>query len=121
MRYLFVALGGAMGAMARFGVNQAVGPRSLPWSTLLINLTGSFALGAFVFVATERGWSPELSLGVGVGFLGAYTTFSTFTWETFDLGRTDRVLTAALYVGLSVSLGVLAAAAGHHFARSVTR
>ena len=121
MRYLFVAVGGAMGAMTRFGVNQAVGPRSLPWATLLINVTGSFALGAFVFVAADRGWSPELTLGIGVGFLGAYTTFSTFTWETFDLGRTDRVLTAALYVGVSVTLGVLAAAAGHHLARSVSQ
>jgi fluoride exporter len=121
VRYLIVAVGGAMGAVARFGVNQAVGPRSLPWATLLINLTGSFALGVFVFVATDRGWSPDLSLGVSVGFLGAYTTFSAFTWETFDLGRTDRVLTAALYVGVSVTLGLLAAAAGHHLARSVGR
>jgi len=120
VRYLFVAAGGAMGALARFGVNEAVGPRSLPWATLLINLTGSFALGAFVFVATDRGWSPELTLGVGVGFLGAYTTFSTFTWETFDLGRSDRILTAALYVGVSVAMGVLAAAAGHQVARSLS-
>ena len=118
---LFVALGGAAGALARYGMNEAVGPRSLPWSTLVVNLTGSFALGALVFVATDRQWSPELTAGLGIGFLGAYTTFSTFTWEAFDLGRTDRLLQAALYAALSVGVGVLAAAAGHGLARALGR
>ena len=117
LRYLWVALGGAAGAVARHGINQAVGARPFPWATLLINVSGSFALGAVLYVAGHRDWSPEVTAAVGVGFLGAYTTFSTFTFEAFGLGRTDRALTAALYVGVSVVVGILAAAAGHTAAR----
>jgi fluoride exporter len=121
VRILLVALGGAAGALARFGVNEAVGPRSWPWATLLVNLTGSFALGAVMYVATDRHWSPELSAAVGIGFLGAYTTFSTFSVEAFDLGRTERVPMAALYVGTSVAVGILAAAGGYTLARVLSR
>ncbi len=117
MRLVLVALGGAGGALARHGINQAVGAHRFPWSTLLINVTGSFALGALLYLAGQRDWPPEVTAALGVGFLGAYTTFSTFTVEAFQLGRTDRVGAAALYLGLSVALGVLAAAAGHATAR----
>lgn len=117
VRFLWVALGGAAGAVTRHGLNLAVGSRSFPWATLLINLTGSFALGALLFLAADRQWSPEVTAALGVGFLGAYTTFSTFTFEAFGLGRTDRMAVAALYVALSVTAGILAAALGHTAAR----
>jgi CrcB protein len=117
VQLVWIALGGAVGALTRHGVNHAIGAHRFPWSTLAVNVSGSFALGALLFVAGDRGWPPAVTAAVGVGFLGAYTTFSTFSVEAFQLGRTDRVLAAALYLGLSVALGVLAAAAGHTVAR----
>lgn len=119
MRFVYVGLGGAAGALARYGLVLTVGTRSFPWATLGINLTGSFALGVVLTVAADRGWSPETVAAVAIGFLGAYTTFSTFSWETFSLVDTDRVVAAALYVGASVTLGILAAWAGHLAAEAV--
>ena len=119
MRFVYVGLAGALGALARYGINEVVGPRSLPWATLGINLTGSFALGAVLTVAVQRGWSPEAVAGIGVGFLGAYTTFSTFTWETYTLGEEGRMLAAVAYALGSVALGVLAAWAGYAAARAL--
>jgi len=119
VRLLLVGVAGAIGAMARFGINEAVGPRSFPWATLAINVTGSFLLGVALTLAAERGWSPEAVATVGTGFLGAYTTFSTFTWEAFSLGRSDRLATAAVYLVASVATGVAAAAAGYGVAKAV--
>lgn len=112
MRAFLVAFAGAAGALTRYGIGSAFGERSFPWTTLTINVTGSFLLGLVLTMANERGWSPDLTTPVAVGFLGAYTTFSTFAWEGLDLGRADRVATAAAYIVGSVALGLLAAAAG---------
>jgi CrcB protein len=119
VKFLLVGLAGAAGAMTRYGLGEAVGPRSFPWTTLTINVTGSFLLGLVLTLAAERGWSPEAVATVGTGFLGAYTTFSTFTWEAFELGKGDRLPTAALYLVISVLTGVAAAAAGYGVAKSV--
>src|SRR5688500_1374309 len=94
VRYVVVALAGAAGALARYAIGLAVGPQSFPWATLGINVSGSFALGVGLTVAASHGWSPELVAAVAVGFLGAYTTFSTFAFESFDLAHTGRVVTA---------------------------
>jgi fluoride exporter len=112
MRVLVVALAGAAGAVTRYGIGRAVGARSFPWATLLINVTGSFLLGAVLGAAVAREWSPTLVVALGTGFLGAYTTFSTFSFETFDLARQDRLGLAATYVALSIACGVTAAAGG---------
>src|SRR5436853_4967308 len=120
MRALLVALAGALGALARYGLGLAVGPVTFPWVTLVINVSGAFVLGAVLTLAPARHWSPNLSAPIAVGFLGAYTTFSTFSWETFVLGRVDgRWASAALYVAASVVLGIAAAWAGQNVARSV--
>jgi CrcB protein len=112
MRWVLVAAAGALGALARFGLGQLVGPRSFPWATLAINLTGSLVLGFVLTASAQRHWSPDTTTAVTVGFLGAYTTFSTFTNEAVGLIRDDRTLEAAAYVGVSVALGLLAATAG---------
>ena len=109
---LVVAVAGAAGAATRYGIGRAFGPRTFPWATLVINVTGSFLLGVVLGVAVAREWSPTWVAALGTGFLGAYTTFSTFSFETFDLARHDRIGVAATYVALSMACGIAAAAGG---------
>jgi CrcB protein len=117
VRIALIAAAGAAGALARYGISVAVGARTFPWATLGVNLVGSFLLGFVVAFGVDRGWSDTTLLPISVGFLGAYTTYSTFSLETFTLLRTDRAPTALVYVAASVIGGVLAAAAGYATAR----
>lgn len=120
MKYLWVALAGAAGAVTRYAIAVAFGTQIFPWATLGVNITGSFLVGFVVTLATERSLSPELATAVIVGFIGAFTTFSTFAWEGFVLGRTDRAGIAAVYVAVSIVGGLAAAWAGYQLARTVT-
>ncbi len=119
MKFLWVALAGAAGAVTRYAIGLAFGTERFPWATLLINITGSFVLAFVVTFATERRLSIELSTAITVGFLGAYTTFSTFAYETFTMGHTERVPAALAYVAASVVGGLSAAWAGYELARAV--
>ena len=119
VKVLLVALAGSLGALARYGIGVAIGPRSVPWATLGINVSGSFVLGLVLALSVERGWPETATIPIAVGFLGAYTTFSTFSYETFTLARTDRAALAMVYVAVSVSVGFLAAGAGYAFARKI--
>ena len=119
MRPVLVALAGATGAVVRYGVGIALGVRSFPWATLGINIVGSFALGFLLALGTEKAWSEAVTVPLAVGFLGAFTTFSTFSHETFILLRTGRSGMAALYVAMSVVGGVVAAAGGYAAARAI--
>lgn len=114
-RLLSIAVAGALGALARYGVGGFV-PRAsdgFPWPTLAVNLSGSFVLGVLVSLfATRIDVSPPTRLAATVGFLGAYTTFSTFGLEVVRLIETGRVAAAAAYVSASVVLGVGVAYAG---------
>ena len=106
-----VALGGALGASARYGAGLALrGDGALPRHTLIVNVTGCFAFGLLGAALGDR-MSEEARLLVFTGVLGGYTTFSAFSGETFALLRTAP-WTAASYVALSVGLGLLAVAAG---------
>lgn len=100
-----VALGGALGAPARYGISLAVTitPGSFPWGTFWTNVSGSFALGFVLAVLLER-FPPTRYLRpfVATGFLGAYTTYSTFAAETDLLVRNGHVGVAAAYVGASL-------------------
>jgi CrcB protein len=117
VKIVLIAAAGAAGALSRYGIGVLVGVRSFPWATLGINLTGSFLLGLVVAVGLEREWPDTTLLPLSVGFLGAYTTFSTFSYETFTLLRTDRAPLAFVYVVASLVGGVLAAGAGYATAR----
>jgi len=115
--YLLVGIGGFLGANARFVVARLVSglvETGFPAGTLLINVTGSFLLGAIGTIAAQRlvPHSDVVRLALGVGFLGAYTTFSTFEFETNALVQQGAWLAAALNVGVSVTLGFLALRAG---------
>jgi CrcB protein len=119
MRAALVAIAGAAGALTRYGIAVAVGVRSFPWTTLAINLTGSFLLGLLLTVGIEREWPENTIVPLAIGFLGAYTTYSTFSYETFTLFRADRAQAAVLYIGVSLAGGLAAAALGYVVARRV--
>jgi CrcB protein len=119
VKVALIALAGAVGALCRYGIGTAVGVRTFPWATLGINVAGSFALGLLLHAALLRHWPDTTVIPLAVGFLGAFTTFSTFSFETAELLRDDRAGTAAAYVGLSVGLGLLAAATGYVTARTL--
>ena len=111
MRLVLIALAGAAGALTRYGVGNAVGVRTFPWATLAINVVGSFLLGLLLQAAPGR-LDDDVRVALGVGFLGAFTTFSTFSYETVTMLRDGRAGAAALYVATSVVVGVAAAALG---------
>ncbi len=112
IRYLLVAIGGMLGAVSRYGlagwISDATQGR-FPYGTLAVNVIGSFVIGFFLTLALERfSWSPELRVFFTVGFLGAFTTFSTFSYETVELLREGAYALAAANMGLSL-FGCLAA------------
>ena len=113
MKVALVAVAGALGALTRYGIGSAVGARGFPWATLSINLAGAFALGFLLRFGELRGWSELVTVALGVGFLGAFTTFSTFSVETQTMLRDGRAVAATLYIGASVVGGVALAALGY--------
>ncbi len=124
MTYVWVALGGAAGAAARFAVSQWTGTRwgwTFPWGTLAVNLTGSLAIGLVMTLLLARGTDPTYRLVLVTGFLGGYTTFSAFSFETLALLEARRWDAAALYVGGSVALGLLATTLGLGLGRLFVR
>lgn len=113
MPTVLVAIAGALGALVRYRIGIAVGVRAFPWATLCINVSGCFVLAAVLAGPAAARWSPATTTAVAVGFLGAYTTFSTFGYETLTLLRTGRSVVAAGYVALSLVGGIAAAALGY--------
>jgi CrcB protein len=110
--YLIVALGGALGAMARYATVQAVGRvtggLAFPWGTVAVNLAGSLALGLLLGVLSHGlGLSQEVRALLVVGFLGAFTTFSTFSLDAVTLLERGLVWPALGYVVGSVAAGML--------------
>ena len=116
---LAIGVAGALGALARYGLEGFVSRRSsgaFPWGAFVVNVTGAFALGLVFTLATERwGLSPWLRSAITIGFLGAYTTFSTLSFETYRLAEDGALGLAAanalgsLAAGLTaVYLGVVA-------------
>ena len=120
MKVILVGLAGAAGAVARYGIGVAVGTRSFPWTTLGINLVGSFLLGLLLTVGMARDWPDTTTAPLAIGLLGGFTTFSTFSYEAHSMLREDRVAAAAIYVGASVVGGVVAAACGYLTGRAAT-
>jgi fluoride exporter len=113
--FLVVAAGGMVGAPARYLLDQAVTRRAgsgLPWGTLAINLSGSLLLGFLTGLTLAGHLPPAAKALLGTGFCGAYTTYSTFTFETVRLVENGRYLGAAGNVLVSVLAGLAAAAAG---------
>ena len=115
---LLVALGGALGTVARYLLALAALPisGSLPWGTILINIFGSFVIGFFGTLTLSHGRYPvpePLRLFVMVGICGGFTTFSSFSLQTLDLLRAGALGRAAFNVAGSVALCLAAVAIGH--------
>jgi CrcB protein len=107
-----VALGGIAGSFARYAISEALDDGRLPWGTLAANVLGSLLLGLLLGVLAGRRSAPWWYALAGVGLLGAFTTMSTFQVQVVDMIDHRRFASAAVYVLLSVGLGLAAAAVG---------
>jgi CrcB protein len=111
-KYLLIALGGALGSIARYSVGAFVIDRmgtKFPYGTLVINLTACLVIGFSITFLTQRtGMSPAWRYLVPIGFIGAYSTFSTYEWETLSLIRGGTFSVAAVYAFGSLVLGLAA-------------
>ena len=121
--YVAIAVGGTLGCWSRYGMTlliQAIWGREFPYATLSINVLGSFLMG-FLFIETLERLTigPHFRIGLLTGFLGGFTTFSTFAMESLLLAEQGEAIKSALYVALSVGLGLLAAFAGAYIARNL--
>jgi CrcB protein len=118
---LVVMAGGALGTLARYVFSVLALPisRELPWGTIIINITGSFAIGLFGTLTLAQGRFPvseNWRLFVMIGVCGGYTTFSSFSLQTLDLMRNGAIARAAVNMLVSVALCVTAVAVGHALA-----
>ena len=111
-KYLLIAFGGALGSMARYWVGTAVANRmgtKFPYGTFVINITACVIIGfSLTFLARRADLNPAWRFLVPVGFVGAYSTFSTYEWETLSTVRTGAFLLAAFYAVSSLILGLAA-------------
>jgi len=115
LKTLAIAIGGGLGSTARYWLSIGLTPRagaSFPWATLTINVSGSFVLGALFPILARWAPHPSAALIVLTGFLGGYTTFSTFAVEALRLGARGSIGPALLYLFGSPAAGLAAAALG---------
>ena len=118
---IVIALGGALGALSRYELGLWISARwnpSFPLPTFIINVSGAFLLGFINILSIDKiPISPLWRLGIGVGFLGAFTTFSTFGFEVFTLIEKGSYTTAVSYTLFSIFVGFLGVALGVTLAR----
>ena len=118
-----VALGGALGASARYGLDRVIEARSdsvFPWATFTINLSGCFLIGLVSATLIDRHHLPAwMRIGLVMGVIGGYTTFSTYAQEALDLVDARDVAEAVAYVGGSVVLGIVAVYLGPAIGRAI--
>lgn len=107
-----IGIAGALGALARYGIDGAVArraPAAFPWGTFVVNVSGAFVLGFLLTLMTEQlTTSPWLRSAITIGFLGAYTTFSTLTYESYRLLEDGALGLAAANLLGSVAAGLFA-------------
>ncbi|MCG6896020.1 MAG: fluoride efflux transporter CrcB [Thiocapsa sp.] len=123
LQLIAIAAGGAFGAVARYGASNAVYGllgRDFPWGTLAVNVLGSFLMGLLFVLFLERlSAAPEWRAAILIGFLGAFTTFSTFSIETLNLLEEGAIVGAFVNMIMSVLLCVLLCWVGIILGRSL--
>ncbi|HMD18459.1 MAG TPA: fluoride efflux transporter CrcB [Terriglobales bacterium] len=116
LKYVMVGIGGFVGAIARFWLGSYIGGRlgtRFPYGTFAINISGSFLIGLILTLLDEKThWSPNWRYLIPIGFIGAYTTFSTFEFETLRSVQDGQLLISFLNITLSVVVGFVAVWAG---------
>lgn len=121
---LLVALGGALGSLARYGASLGVNrwaQSSFPWGTLFVNILGSFLIGLIMVWVLKAGEVREnYRLLLVTGIMGGFTTFSSFSWETWKLIEEGRLPLAAANIFMSVGICLLATIAGVMLAKQFT-
>lgn len=122
---LLVGAGGFLGSVVRYKMSglvlHASGAARFPLATLVVNVTGCLLIGLLAGLAESANTlSPAARLFLLTGFLGGYTTFSAFAYETYALGREQAFASAALNIGAQVALGLLAVLAGHRLSVLLT-
>jgi CrcB protein len=122
MKVVYVALGGAVGAVVRYNVSgwvQNATQGAFPWGTLYVNAGGSLLIGLFWGLTELTPVSPGVRLFFAIGFLGSFTTFSTFSLETFGLLRDRETMLSLMNIGLNNVLALLGVFAGYFFSRYI--
>lgn len=123
MRVFLLIVFGSAGTLARYGLQGWVQDRSgpsFPAGTLAVNVMGSFFLGCIGQFALDHLWvSPEWRIAITIGFFGAFTTFSSFGWETAHLLESGEWMRAAIYAGASVLGGIVAVMLGMRLAERI--
>ncbi len=123
-KYFFIALGGALGSVARYAVGTSVSNRlgiRFPFGTLAINLSACLIIGISMEILNRHtDFNPALRYLIPIGFIGAYSTFSTFEWEIFLNLNSGSFWIAILYVSISLVFGLIAVALGAAVGRAVS-
>lgn len=118
MQYMIVGIGGIFGSIARYFLGKVIAERTktlFPLGTFLINISGAFLLG----IVSTVNIGNNLYILFGDGFLGAYTTFSTFMYEGFNLFQEKEKMNAFIYILLSLIIGILGYAAGSYLCKTI--
>ena len=123
-KYLLIALGGALGSMARYWVGSTIAGRMgarFPYGTFVINMTACIIIGfSLTYLGKRAGLSPAWRYLIPVGFIGAYSTFSTYEWETLSTMRAGAFAMAGLYAIGSLILGLAATWIGAVLAEAIS-
>ncbi len=123
-KYLLIAAGGALGSIARYWVGANIASRmgiKFPYGTLIVNLTACVIIGfSLTYLGKRAELSPAWRYLIPVGFIGAYSTFSTYEWETLSSLRAGAFFIAALYAFGSLVLGLVAVWCGSYLAEALS-
>jgi len=123
-KYLLIAAGGALGSIARFWVGSTIAGRlgiKVPYGTFIVNMTACLIIGfTLTYMGRRAGLNPAWRFLVPIGFIGAYSTFSTYEWETLSTLRSGAFALAALYAGGSLILGLIAVWGGSLVAEAIS-
>jgi len=115
-KYIYIALGGSLGSIARYWVGSTIASRlgtKFPYGTFVINITACVIIGfSLTYLNRRIELNPAWRFLVPIGFVGAYSTFSTYEWETLSTVRSGAFLEASLYAFSSLFLGLIAVWAG---------
>jgi fluoride exporter len=123
-KYLLIAIGGALGSIARYWVGSTIAGRMgirFPYGTLIVNITACIVIGfSLTYMSRRADLNPAWRYLIPIGFIGAYSTFSTYEWETLSTLRAGAFFLAALYAGGSLLLGLIAVWGGSWIAEAIS-